>query len=167
MLHSKVGARVSEGPPGRGSLMRDFALAAADGRQVSLSDFRGRRDLVVLFCDGREDLLAPFIAKREAFSAEQAQVIAIVRGTVEHAKTLAEQLRWPYPLLADPDGEVHRHFGAEDAPAAYVTDRYAEVYAAFREGEGQPIPSPDELLKWLEFVNVQCPECEPTEWPAP
>ena len=49
--------------------------------------------------------------------------------------------------------------------AVYVTDRFGEVFATFRESEKQAMPSVQEILGWLDFVNSQCPECSPPEWP--
>jgi len=74
-------------------------------------------------------------------------------------------------VLADDDnGRVHRQLGAlgsqgDDAAAVYVTDRFAEVFGAYRTSEGQPLPGIADILNWLEFINAQCPECEPPEWP--
>jgi hypothetical protein len=37
-------------------------------------------------------------------------------------------------------------------------DRYGEVYAAYRlEGDTVP-PTTEELLEWLRFIELQCPE---------
>jgi hypothetical protein len=52
------------------------------------------------------------------------------------------------------------------AMAVYITDRFGEVFAVFRESEKQAMPSVEEILGWLEFVNSQCPECSPPEWPV-
>jgi hypothetical protein len=50
--------------------------------------------------------------------------------------------------------------------AVYVTDRFGEVFATFRESEKQAMPGVQEILEWLTFVNSQCPECSPPEWPV-
>ena len=50
--------------------------------------------------------------------------------------------------------------------AIYITDRFGEVFAVFRESEKQAMPSVQEILGWLSFVNSQCPECSPPEWPV-
>ncbi|HSB75204.1 MAG TPA: hypothetical protein VLC12_06095, partial [Terriglobales bacterium] len=57
---------------------------------------------------------------------------------------------------------------ARGAPrlAVYITDRFGQVFAAFRTGLGEPAPGVDDILGWLEFINRQCPECFPPEWPA-
>jgi hypothetical protein len=80
-----------------------------------------------------------------------------------------EKLVLPFPLFVDEDG-VHRRLGATDSegeisPALYITDRYGEVFAAYRSTAGQGMPRAGELLNWLAFINSQCPECESPEWP--
>jgi hypothetical protein len=45
-------------------------------------------------------------------------------------------------------------------------DRFAEVFGAYRSRDGQSLPTTAEVLSWLEFINSQCPECEPPEWPV-
>jgi hypothetical protein len=74
-------------------------------------------------------------------------------------------------VLADQDGRIHRQAGAigphgQEAAAVYVTDRFGEVFGVYRTSDGQPLPGVADILSWLEFVNSQCPECEPPEWPA-
>jgi peroxiredoxin len=76
----------------------------------------------------------------------------------------------PFPLLVDGDGRVHRAAGAHDGyghptAAIYVIDVFGEVFAVYREAEGQTMPSAQEILKWLSFINMQCPECGHPEWP--
>ena len=80
---------------------------------------------------------------------------------------LAQEANLPFPLLVDEDGRIHRSAGAADksghpAIAIYITDRFGEVFAVYRAAEGQTMPSAQEIIKWLTFINIQCPEC----WPS-
>jgi hypothetical protein len=52
------------------------------------------------------------------------------------------------------------------AMAIYITDRFGEVFAVYREAVGQTMPSVQEIVKWLTFINIQCPECGHPECPA-
>ncbi len=159
--------------PSRGYRLRDFSLPSLDGKQVGSSGFRGRSNLVLLFAGRAESkfpLLSEISMRYSELAEEDAKAVAIVQDTREAASQLAQALHLPFSVLVDHDGRVHREFGAADsegrpAPALYVTDRYGEVFGAFRTAAGQPLPAFDEVLNWLEFVNSQCPECEPPEWP--
>ncbi len=163
------GARQSEGPPRRGELMRDFVVPAASGERVQLSSYRGRKNLIVVFAGNDERPLLRALADRQySLASENAGVLAIVAGRQADAAELQRAL--PFLVAADPDARIHTAMGAlkdgAPAPALYVTDRFGEVFAAFRTAEGKALPDADEIVDWLGFVNRQCEECFPPEWPA-
>ncbi|HET9797465.1 MAG TPA: hypothetical protein VFP90_05735, partial [Gemmatimonadaceae bacterium] len=71
-------------------------------------------------------------------------------------------------LLLDHDGALHRRVGAVNSgdrptPALYVTDHYREIYASLRPGERGWPTSANDVVQWLVFVNIQCPECNAPE----
>ncbi len=165
------GARLSVGPPMRGELMRDFVLTSARGQRVQLSDYRARQNLVVVLAGhDRYELLRELGRRQMALRGEQANVLAVVAGTQADAARIKQEAQVPFAVLADPDGQVHASLGAvkngQPAPALYVTDRFGEVFAGFRTAEGKTLPNADEVVEWLVFVNEQCEECNPPEWPA-
>jgi len=47
---------------------------------------------------------------------------------------------------------------ARAAAALHLADRYGEVFAASRTAEGDALPSIDEILRWVRFIQLQCPE---------
>jgi len=60
--------------------------------------------------------------------------------------------------------------GASDSagnllPTIYITDRFGEVFAAFRNPNPAALPGAEEIIRWLEFISQQCEECSPPEWP--
>jgi peroxiredoxin len=160
--------------PCKGRRLRDFALPLPDGREIQLSDYRGRSNLVlILLNDGSRtgDLLSELASQYAKFRNEDAEVLAIAWLSPNQGADVQKQMNLAYPILADENGLLHRELGAIDAhsrtcAALYITDRFAEVFAAFRTRDGQNLPTTEEILKWLEFINHQCPECEPPEWPA-
>ncbi len=161
--------------PSRGYRLRDFTLPALHGKRVSPSDFRGRSNLVLLFA-GRADASCPLLSelwtRYSEINEEYAVMIVVVQGRKDEVLHFAQAVSPPFPVLFDEYGHVHCDFGAADshgrpAPALYITDRYGEVFGAYRTAAGQPLPTVKEVLNWLEFVNSQCPECEPPEWPLP
>lgn len=159
--------------PRRGTRLPDLALSAISGETLQLSECRGRRNLALILAGdswaaARLELLPDLARSYAEITAQEAQVLAVVADAREQARSLAAQ--FPYPLLLDPESRAHRALAGFDAdgrpaPAVYVTDRYGEVFAAFRAAEGRPLPDAGEILKWLEFVNIQCEECFPPEWP--
>jgi len=160
--------------PAKGRRMRDFELRSANGQSIRISDYRGRSNLVLIFADGREqttELLSQLATAYEQVKGEGAEILAIGRGSREQCATTKEHLRLPFPVLADEDGRIHGEVGALDeqgraTAAVYITDKFGEVFGVYRTLESQVLPPVADLLNWLEFVNSQCPECEPPEWPA-
>jgi hypothetical protein len=45
------------------------------------------------------------------------------------------------------------------APGVLVADRWGEIVELFMPARSAPMPSADELLEWIAFVRMQCPEC--------
>ena len=159
--------------PVKGQLLRDFELRSTDGRKISTSDYRGNANLVLIFVDGRRRslwLLAEVAKGYGKIHGEQAEVMAILQGTAEKAVRVKDEARAEFPVLVDRDGRIHPLMGAQHRRgqpemAMFVTDRFGEVFAIFRETGKQGMRGVQEILGWLEFVNGQCPECSPPEWP--
>jgi peroxiredoxin len=151
----------------RGEIFPGFALPDIDGSSVSLESYRGRTNLVVVFAGDKMDespvtvLLEELVARTEEFALEAAQVLIAVTS---------QRGPWTFPVLVDDGAHIHRHVGATDAagrpaPAVFVSDRFREIFAAYLSGHGSALPGAKEILDWLVFINIQCPECGVPEWP--
>ena len=159
--------------PSSGYLLRDFTLMSALGHPVQLSAYRGRSNLVLICADERaetEQLLLGLASQYTQIRNEEAEVLVVVRSPAE-ATEKKEQLKLPYPILVDDNGRIHQELGAADSQgrefaAVYVTDRFGEVFGAYRTRDGQPLPRLADIVNLLEFIGIQCPECEPPEWPV-
>jgi hypothetical protein len=46
------------------------------------------------------------------------------------------------------------------SPGVVVADRWGEVYYVQAADRASQLPAPAELLEWLRFVQIQCPECQ-------
>jgi len=105
--------------PAKGQLIRDFTLTSTLGQEISLSDYRGRSNLVLVFVGGgvgSPDLkiLAEIGADHARLQDEQTQVLAIMQCTQETAARIEQKANLPFPLLVDEDGRIHRSAGAAD-----------------------------------------------------
>lgn len=160
--------------PRKGQYLRDFELRSVDGPTVRLADYRDRSALVLILSDERpetERLLREMAQHCEEIREKEAEILAIVHGPRERAAAPERTLHLPYPVLLDEDGRLHHQLGAtnaqnRDAASVCITDRFGEVFALFRTAEGAGLPELKEILRNLEFISFQCPECEPPEWPA-
>ena len=154
--------------PHTGQRVPDFALPSSAGQGVATAAYRGRRNLVLTFIGkpaghNARALLAELAAHYSEFAEEEAEVLAVVGGSVAEAGWIKSSDALPFPVLADEDGAVHRTFGAlasdgGHVAAIYITDRFGEIFAAYRTGEGHPLPTVEEILDWLRFIGLQCPE---------
>lgn len=159
--------------PSKGYRLREFELTSALGRTTHLSDCRGRTNLVLILSDEQPEtakLISDAADQYAEIKDQEAEVLAIMRMSREQAAETKQRLNLPYPMLADENGHIHRELGAVDSQghecaAVYVTDRFGEVFGAYRTAGGDALPGVVDILNWLEFVNAQCPECEPPEWP--
>jgi hypothetical protein len=44
-----------------------------------------------------------------------------------------------------------------------VADEWGEVYFVSEAGAGHELASPQEVVDWVRFIVIQCPECEGPE----
>ncbi|MFD5799376.1 peroxiredoxin [Streptomyces diastatochromogenes] len=99
----------------------DFELKDNHGRTVKLSDFRGEKNVVVLFypfaftgvCTGELCELRDNLPK---FSDRDTQLLAVSNDSIHTLRVFAEQEGLEYPLLSDfwPHGNVSRAYGVFD-----------------------------------------------------
>ena len=143
-----------------------FSLPSSRGHPVSLTDYRGRSNLVLLFAHGADcpacwQAVESFATHRDAYRAQGTEVLVVCPASAEEASL-------PSPdglqVLRDPEGTVRRAYAAllpgaspEDA-LLFVLDRYGAPYAAVACPEPDEASLRPEVLEWLAFIEVQCPE---------
>src|SRR5689334_10941224 len=96
-----------------GSLAPDFKLHATHGQEISLSDFRGKSNVIVFFiretsCFQCRIHVTQLGKMYDQFRAAGTEIIAILGEDVQTAKTYAEGIHLPFPILADPDRAVYQ-----------------------------------------------------------
>ena len=97
----------------------DFTLKSHTGEEVTLSQFRGKKSVVLVFhpfaftgiCEGE---LCAIRDDYTAFESAGAQVMAISTDPSPAQKMWADQQGWTFPTLSDfwPHGEVAKAYGA-------------------------------------------------------
>ena len=139
----------------------DFELADQDGKNVRLSDYRGKANVVLAFypadftpvctkelCSFRDDL--------GRFQGKGAQVIGISVQPQASKKKFAAKLGLNFPILADDKKEVAKSYGVlgplgiHTKRATFVIDKTGTV----RHKDVEPIalmrPDDEELIKVIE-----------------
>ena len=94
----------------------DFTLPTADGKMVSLSDHRGKSNVVLYFYP-RDDSpvcsaeACSFRDSYVAFRDAGAEVIGVSSDTAESHGRFAARFHLPFLLLSDADGAVRARYG--------------------------------------------------------
>jgi peroxiredoxin len=158
-------------PGGTGRLFPDATLPMEGGGSLSLGRYRARSALVVLMlgpgalAEPAARLLGQLADARAELEAEGGQVLVIVADAPERW-----QGAWPhpFPLAFDASAGLHQRVAAVDAAgrpdvALYITDRFREVFAVLRPTSARWPASAHDVIEWLTFIGIQCPECNPPE----
>ena len=149
----------------RGDCLPDMEFVTIGGVLKRLSDFKGRKNLLVILTGNDGDSLPTAMATAALeINRHDGHVIVVLPDPSPEA------VRWPFDVVADPDGAVRRRFSCVDSGkprlSVFITDRWGEVAFACQTGQGDLAPAANDVLDWLRFVDQQCPECFPSEWPA-
>jgi peroxiredoxin len=80
----------------------------------------------------------------------ETRALALVAESQQRASKLKHVLHLNFEVLVDVDGSVYRFLGVEDQlghllPTVFVTDRFGEVFAAYKDGQGRSLPSVEEI----------------------
>ena len=130
----------------------DFTLKDPEGNEVTLSSFRGSKNVALVFypftfsgiCKGE---LCDIRDNPKSFANAETQVLAVSCDSRHAQKMWAEQEGFDFPVLSDfwPHGEVAKTYGVfNDAlgcatRATFVIDKAGKVVEAFEsEGIGTP-----------------------------
>jgi len=92
--------------PNVGEPAPDFSLAASDGQTYSLSQFRGKKHVVLVFYPGDDTpvctaQLCDYRDGWEDFQQLDAVILGISTNDMTAHKKFAEKFSFPFPLLED------------------------------------------------------------------
>lgn len=112
-----------------------FTVRDLDGRTVAYTDIWQRRNLLLLSLPAGDTAAQALVESVRQRSSELDGLAAALVLTADAVAGLTPS-------------------------AAVVADRWGEVHFAVEGRQSSELPSADELLDWLRFVQVQCPECQ-------
>ena len=143
----------------------DFTLKDQSQKEVKLSDFKGKKNVVIVFypldwspvCTNEH---ACFVNDLKNFDKLNAQVLGVSVDSVWSHKAFAEKMGIHYPLLADfqPRGAVGEKFGVYLADkgitgrAIAIVDRQGNL-AWFKNYDIPSIPEIKEVAEALAKLN--------------
>jgi len=148
-----------------GASAPDFTLKDQSQKEVKLSDFRGKKNVVIVFypldwspiCTNEH---ACFVNDLKSFEKLDAQVLGLSVDSVWSHKAFADKMGIHYPLLADfhPRGAVADKFGVYLADkgitgrAITIVDRNGNV-AWFKNYDIPTVPDMKEVSEALAKVK--------------
>lgn len=118
----------------RGELLPHFTVNTLDGACFSYSTIWQQRNLVLLLVpskDGYTRYTSEIPGRRAEFDAARTTCV----------------------VTADPVDEL-------PSPGIVIADRWGEIVHVATAGREGTLPSVDELLEWVHFTEMKCPECE-------
>src|SRR5690348_10819450 len=151
-----------------GESVPDFALLSAKGARIRVSDFRGKCNIVLIFCGaGRSESVRSLVRQVSElyaeFAAEETEVFTVVRGAGREAEDLDRSCAPTFPVLVDNDGHAHDLFSTRSSardslPYVFIVDRYGEMRHALHGAESQASYPARDILEWVRYINLECPE---------
>lgn len=120
--------------PEKGDKAPDFTLKDEKGNAVTLSDFQGKQNVVLIFYpkDQTPGCTKQLCAVRDDWSAFEEQNVAVFGvnpGSAKSHQAFIDKFSFPFPLLVDADKEVAR---AYDCDGLLMTKR--TVFGINKEG---------------------------------
>lgn len=123
---------------------------------------RGREGTVLYLAhSARCAACAEYLQTLEAAQEQMADWDGRVLVVVPENGDAAASLQTDFPVLADPDGKVAQRCGLAGGGAMVIADQWGEVFFVAEGGEGvHELPAAAEVVEWLRFMAIQCPECQ-------
>lgn len=143
----------------------DFTLPAVSNGQTSLSEFRGEKNVVLVFLRG---FMWPFCRRHLAqlrqdyprFQALETEVLVIASDTQGNARSYFQRNELPFPGLVD---ETHATYNLYDVqsrllslgqrPGLFIVDKSGVVRYAYVGTQQWEIPPNSEVLAQLEILE--------------
>jgi peroxiredoxin Q/BCP len=138
-----------------GKLAPDFTLEDQNGKSVSLSDFAGKKNVLVYFypkddtpgctkeaCGFRDDL--------KAFEKLGVVVFGVSGDGAESHKKFIAKYKLPFPLLSDPDRKVMKKYGAFGEKVMYGKKTQGVIRSSVLVGKDGKV-----LRHWAKVASAE------------
>ncbi len=148
-----------------GALAPNFRLASAQGGEIALEDYRGKRNVILWFSRG---LFCPFCRRymtqlRLGYRQIQergAEILQVTWSTPEEARLYFQQYQLLFPYLCDPERTVYPLYGIrliQEAVQTFVAGMARGTMAALSDRlfRGEKTPSPLPYIKRYGAADME------------
>lgn len=128
----------------------DFKLESVDGKEYSISDFKGKKIILNFFATWCPPCRAE-IPDFEKFHKDNKDVVLIginIQEDREKVKEFLEEMGVSYIVLLDRDGKIASAFGIEGIPTTFLLDENGRIVA-----KNVGMMTYDGLTKFVEQVK--------------
>lgn len=146
----------------------NFTLPAANGLDVTLFKFSGRKRPLLYFPVSPDDESSKLFARniaamRDELNESDAVFLPIVQGEGERARAWADENAKGAAVLMDADGQVRskyfQYFEIDPPHALFVLlDIYCAPLVISHSTNALELMSPTEMSKWLNLLVSACNE---------
>jgi cytochrome c biogenesis protein CcmG, thiol:disulfide interchange protein DsbE len=112
----------------------DFSANDLTGKRWTKTDFLGKGPVIIAFwavwCKPCRKELNAYTEMFKTYKDKGLQVIAIsIDGArkVADVQRRANEEKYPFQILLDPDGELRKSFGGEGVPAMFLADKDGKI----------------------------------------
>lgn len=155
-----------------GSKAEDVRLKNAEGKEVSLGDYLGKGNLVLIFFLGGFDRhalrnLRDFANRYPELRELGADVVAVTPELPGKVKTLEENLKLPFPVLSDQDLKAVKKYDVYNPttiwtwPAAFIMDKEGTIQYSFRGASPPNTPDLGYIVMKLRQMAAGAQEKKP------
>jgi len=149
----------------QGTIAPDFTAADSEGRTVSLSAYKGKKNVVLVinrgfFCFYTRRHMAQLRQDYPQFVARNAEVITIGPEDVKAFVELWHNEKMPFPGIADPEHVIAKMYGQKvnllkmgRMPALAVIDKEAKIRFMHYGSSMSDIPQDEDIFALLDELN--------------
>jgi peroxiredoxin len=109
----------------------DFTLKDLDGRNVRLSDYKGKTIVLYFMATWCPECRSTIPQLKEIYSLYSAKGLVLlvinVMESKEKAAAFSRKYSLPFPTLLDEDGKVYRSYGVGGVPVKALIDRNSRI----------------------------------------
>lgn len=120
----------SKSPQVRAEGMIDFTLSSLNGKQYSISDFRGKKVVLNFFATWCPPCRAEIPDFERFYQSKKDSIVTIgidIQEDKVAVKEFANSIGITYPVLLDSDGKIASSFGIEGIPTTFLLDENGKL----------------------------------------